>query len=200
MQENELDLQLARMEKEDITVSTLVEDIENLRKESVERLDNIRSEVQKVINLKMERKDFFEQLFSFYLPSDLSENEIKEDNVIVLRSQLEKLVLVIKKIDEKYPIDLEDIKKSYGAQMKQSKQQTQFCLSESRLVNGIQISYFVASHTMPEQKHYNYIVLFHIKNKTIILDFNIREKEYSYWSCVIDAMIESIKQGEDYGE
>lgn len=97
MQENELDLQLARMEKEDITVSTLVEDIENLRKESVERLDNIRSEVQKVINLKMERKDFFEQLFSFYLPSDLSENEIKEDNVIVLRSQLEKLVLVIKK-------------------------------------------------------------------------------------------------------
>lgn len=84
--------------------------------------------------------------------------------------------------------------------MKQSKQQTQFCLSESRLVNGIQISYFVASHTMPEQKHYNYIVLFHIKNKTIILDFNIREKEYSYWSCVIDAMVESIKQGEDYGE
>lgn len=200
MQENELDLLLARMEKEDITVNTLEEDIEKLRKKSVERLDNIRSEVQKAINLKIERKDFFEHLFSICLPSDLGESEIKEDNVIVLRSKLEKLVVVIKKIDDKYPINLEDIKKSYEAQMKQSKQQTQFCLSESRIVNEIQISYFAASHTMPKQKHYNYIVLFHIKNKTIILNFNIREKEYSYWESVIDAMIESIRQGEEYEE
>jgi hypothetical protein len=200
MEINELDLQLACIEKTDITVSTLEEDMKCLKKECAQKLENIRREVQKVVNLEIERKEFFEHLFSFYIPSDLLKNEVKENNIIVLRSQLEHLVLVVKKLDNKYPINIEDIKKSYEAQMKQSKQQTQFYLSESRLVNGIEISYFSASHAMPVQKHFNYIILFNVKNKTIILDFNIREKEYSYWASIIYAIIGSIRQEEDHGE
>ncbi|MFR3729028.1 hypothetical protein [Lacrimispora sp.] len=200
MEINELDLQLACMEKADITADPLNEGLKNLRKESEVKLENIRREVQKAVNLELERKGFFEQLFTICIPSDLLENEIIEDNIIVLRSQPEHLVLVVKKIDNEYIINIEDIKKSYEAQMKQSKQQTQLCLSESRMVNGIRVFYFSASHSMPEQKHFNYIILFNLKNKTIILDFNIREKEYSYWADIIYAIIGTIRQGGDHDE
>lgn len=200
MEINELDLQLACIEKADVTVSTLEEDMKCLKKKSSEKLETIRREVQKVVNMEMERKGFFRHLFTICIPSNLLENEIKEENVTVLRSQLEHLVLVVKKLNDKYSINIEDIKNSYEAQMKKSKQQTQFLLTENRMVNGIQISYFSASHSMPEQKHYNYIILFNVKNDTIILDFNIREKDYSYWASIIYAIIGSIRQGEDHGE
>lgn len=200
MDRRELDLRFACIEKADITADALEEKMKRLRKESEEKLEDIRRQVQKAINLKLERKEFFEQLFTIFIPSDLLENEIKEENVIVLRSQSEHLVLVVKKIEDEYTINIEDIKKNYKSQMKQSKQQTQFCLSESRIVDGIRVFYFSASHSMPEQKHFNYIILFNHKKKTIILNFNIREKDYTYWADIIYAIIGTIRQGEDHGK
>ena len=196
MEEMNLDLYLAIARGIEAGEDEAIRKLEKVREEGLMRLKYIEQEIEDAFDLEIEKKTFFDSLFSIYLPSSLIKEEIKEGNLLLYRCKTEQLSLAVKLVSHSAPIDLESVKKTYKEQMIRSKQQTEFCLSESRLVNGIQVSYFSASHTMPEQKQFNYLILFTIKNNTIIFDFNIREERYSYWAIIIYALIGTIQEGD----
>lgn len=197
MERLDIDLYLACMEKEDKTESSE----EKLKQKAMEKIEKLHQELQKIKELNMEQTVFFGNLFSICLPKNLLLNEITEEDVILLRSQSEHMALVIKAVDCKKPIDLEHVKKNYQEQMTMSKQQTWFDIDGSKVVDGVEIFYFTAIHSMPEQNQINYILLFCLDNKTVILDFNMREESYSFWKNSIAVMMKTIqKAGGDFDE
>jgi len=196
MEEMNLDLYLAIAKGIEGGEDEAMRKLEKVREEGLMRLKYIEQEIEDAFDLEIEKKTFFDSLFSIYLPSSLIKEEIKEGNLLLYRCKTEQLSLTVKLVSHSAPIDLESVKKTYKEQMIRSRQQTEFCLSESRQVNGIQVSYFSASHTMPEQKQFNYLILFKIRNNTIIFDFNIREERYSYWAIIIYALIGTIQEGD----
>lgn len=189
MERLDIDLYLACMEKEEKTETSK----EKLKQKALEKIEKLHQEIQKVKELNMERKVFFENLFSICLPANLFLNEIREKDFILLRSQSEHLALVIKALDCNKPIDLEYMKKNYQEQMTLSKQQTRFDITGIKMVDGIEIFYFTAIHSMPEQNQINYIILFCLDNKTVILDFNMREESYAFWKNCIAAVTETLR-------
>lgn len=195
MEEINLDLYLAIAKGMEAGEDAAIRELEKAREEGLMKLNKIEQEIEDVYDLELEQKTFFDSLFSIYLPSSLLKEEIREGNLLLCRCKSEQLSLAVKLVGHSGPIDLESVKKAYKEQMVRSRQQTEFCLSETRLVNGIQISCFSASHSMPEQKQFNYLILFTIKNNTIILDFNIGEERYSYWAIIIYALIGTIQEG-----
>ncbi|MDR2022243.1 MAG: hypothetical protein LBQ71_03100 [Hungatella sp.] len=197
MERLDIDLYLACMEKEDKTESNE----EKLKQKAMEKIEKLHQEIRKVKELNMERTVFFENLFSICLPKNLLLNEIREEGVILLRSQSEHLALVIKVLDCNKPIDLEYIKKNYQEQMAMSKQQTWFDIDGNEMVDGVEIFYFTAIHSMPDQNQVNYIILFCLDNKTVILDFNMREESYTFWKNSIAVMMKTIqKAGGDFDD
>ncbi|WP_139348712.1 hypothetical protein [Clostridium sp. Marseille-P2415] len=198
MERMDIDLYLAGIERTEEAKDRVEESTEDIKKNALKKLERVRKEINQAVNLNLERKDFFD-LFSMCLPLNLIQNQIKEENLIMFRSQSEHLALVIKEIDYDESIDLESIKKYYQEQMLRSKQQTQFDQSGSRKVNGIEVFYFTAAHSMPEQKQIDYIILFTMCSRTIILDFNMRESNYSFWKIVMNAMIGSLRQEGKHG-
>lgn len=199
MERSDIDLYLARIVRAKDEKDTGLGCTEDIKKNALEKLKKIRKEISDVENLKLERREFFE-LFSICLPSSLLQYEIKEEQFIVFRSESEHLVLVVKTVHNEKLIDLETIKKNYKNKMMESKQQTQFNLSGCKIVNGIEVYFFTAAHSMPNQSQINYIFLFTLCNRTVILDFNIGENSYSYWKIIINTLIGSLRQEGIYGK
>lgn len=190
MKEQDFDLYLARLKR--AMGEEKSEEIKD--EEEIETcLEKVENELQKVLNFSLTEQTIFENFITMILPFGLFNEPIKEGNVVLFRSNSERLTLVIKMLDVGYETEPDTLITSYLQEMRKSKQQTKVDISESCSIDAGELYYFTAIHSMPERNQCDFIIIIKMKENMVIMDFNFYEEEYLLWKTVIQSLLPTIK-------
>ncbi len=187
--EEEYDLRIAEMKK----IVDSKQDPEAQKREEWEVYKKqLADGFQYISGFTFEKKTFCQGLFTMVMPVDLFQGEIQEENVTLFRSASEDFVLVVRtEMSEEIP-DMEKIKSDYVSQMRDSGQQTKIVASGDILAEIGKVFYFIAMHSMPDCDLCDFISVFTIQGRIVMMDFNFPEKKYRLWRAVIRKLSSTI--------
>lgn len=190
----EFDLCIANLKKSANTLKNKEKDEDEVEKQKI-HLENVKYELQKVSEFTLKEQVFLNDLFTMVLPDGLFHEPLVEGHSALYQSLKEYMTLVVKMIETEKAIDPERLRTDYSYQMKQSKQQTKIDISEVCETDSGTVYYFTAIHSMPGEGQCDFIILFKIQEKMVIMDFGFRQSEYSFWKTVIQNLIPTINFG-----
>lgn len=186
MDRENMDLFLARLKAMEILDDSPKEENEKLWEQRLE------ADIQKLKTFRFIRHSFFEGQFSMVFPDILRETA-KMLQSLVFYSLEERIALSLRLADNCKTFEWEKLKTDYIAKMQASRQQTQ--IDEDGVVDSEvgSIYYFLASHAMPGEKQYDFMVLFPLDKKIVIMDFSFHEMGMLLWKTMLRKLITTIR-------